>query len=63
MMRLIAIGLLAGLSLMADDGSPKGPPVVVADGTAAVPEPATIGMLGLGMAGIAFGAWRKSRKR
>lgn len=63
MKRMIAIGLLAGLSLLADDGSPKGEPDGVSDGSAAVPEPATIGMLGLGMAGIAFGAWRKRRKK
>lgn len=58
MKRLLAIGVLAALGLMAqvdgDDGSPDGSPV---------PEPATIGLMGAGIAAIGFAAWRKNRKK
>jgi hypothetical protein len=63
MKKLLLVGTLLGMSLMAADGSPKAEADNAADGSAAVPEPATIGMLGIGVGAIAFGAWRKSRKR
>ena len=33
------------------------------DGESAVPEPATIGLMGAGIAAIGFASWRKNRKR
>ena len=58
MKRLLAIGLLAALGLMAQDDSDGG-----SDGVSPVPEPATIGLMGAGIAAIGFAAWRKNRKK
>jgi len=58
MKKLLAIGVLAACSLMAqfdsNDGGQDGSPV---------PEPATIGLMGAGIAAIGFAAWRKNRKK
>ena len=64
MKKLLLVGTLLGLCLLASDGSPKGELDGTPDGAPSpVPEPATIGMLGIGVGAIAFGAWRKNRKR
>jgi len=66
MKRLLGLLLLSTAMLLAvdDDG------VVVPDGTvdgadsaSPVPEPATIGLMGAGIAAIGFAAWRKNRKK
>jgi hypothetical protein len=57
MKRLFAIGILATASLL-PLGAGTAP-----DGASAVPEPATIGLMGAGLAAFGFAAWRKNRKR
>jgi hypothetical protein len=58
MRRMLMIGLLAGVSALAQptDGDST-------DGVSPVPEPATIGLMGAGIAAIGFAAWRKNRKK
>ncbi|MBN8733723.1 MAG: PEP-CTERM sorting domain-containing protein [Acidobacteria bacterium] len=60
MKKVLLVGTLLGMCLVASDGAPKGPRD---SEPSPVPEPATIGMLGIGVGAIAFGAWRKNRKR
>jgi len=60
MKKLLAIGVLAALGLMGQDGAPDGDSD---DGGSPVPEPATIGLMGVGIAAIGFAAWRKNRKK
>lgn len=60
MKKLLAIGVLAALGLMGQDGAPDGDS---RDGGSPVPEPATIGLMGVGIAAIGFAAWRKNRKK
>ena len=59
MKKLLAIGVLAALGLMAQNDGDDGAP----DGGSPVPEPATIGLMGAGIAAIGFAAWRKNRKK
>jgi PEP-CTERM motif-containing protein len=54
--RLFAIGILATIGLFPLEAG-------TTDGTAVVPEPATIGLMGAGLAAFGFAAWRKNRKR
>ena len=57
MKKLLTIGILATVSLFASSPtSDRG------DGSA-VPEPATIGLMGAGLAAFGYAAWRKNRKR
>lgn len=58
MKKLLAIGILASMSMFAFDSDLDESP----DG-AVVPEPATIGLMGAGLAAFGFAAWRKNRKR
>ena len=58
MKRLLAIGLLASASVFGFDSDTDNEP----DG-AVFPEPATIGLIGAGLAAFGFAAWRKNRKR
>jgi hypothetical protein len=59
MKKLLMIGILGGALAMAFDGDARDSE----DGAAPVPEPATIGLMGAGIAAIGFAAWRKNRKR
>ena len=56
MKKLLAIGILATMSLFAVDSDGD------RDGSV-VPEPATIGLMGAGLAAFGFAAWRKNRRR
>ena len=58
MKKLLTIGILATVSLFGFDASPD----FDQDGSA-VPEPATIGLLGAGLAAFGYAAWRKNKKR
>jgi len=53
MKKLFAVGMLAALSLFGQDDDSASP----------VPEPATIGLMGAGLAAFGYAAWRKNRKR
>lgn len=57
MKKLLVIGILSGLSLFAQSSVPSVPP------PSAAPEPAAIALMGLGMAGIGFAAWRQKKKQ
>ncbi|MBN8733722.1 MAG: PEP-CTERM sorting domain-containing protein [Acidobacteria bacterium] len=63
MKKLLSVLVLSSAMLMAFDSQSDG----VADGSdgspSPVPEPATIGLMGAGVAAIGFAAWRKNRKR
>ena len=58
MKKTLMLVLLVGSLAMADDGR-----VDDSDNVSPVPEPATIGLMGAGVAAIGFAAWRKNRKR
>ena len=57
MKKLFAIGVLAALSVCGQDDTPDG------TGGSPVPEPATIGLMGAGLAAFGYAAWRKNKKR
>jgi len=57
MKRLLGLFLMSAALMCAIDlDNDSAPP-------AAVPEPATIGLMGAGIAAIGFAAWRKNRKK
>lgn len=57
MKRLLGLLMMSAAMLCAIDlDNDSAPP-------AAVPEPATIGLMGAGIAAIGFASWRKNRKR
>ena len=56
MKRLLAVAMFAALSLLGQPDGDDGEPV-------AAPEPATIGLMGVGLAAFGYAAWRKNRKR
>lgn len=62
MKKLLSLLVLSTALAMAFDSEPDNA-VDGSDGSAAVPEPATIGLMGAGVAAIGFAAWRKNRKR
>ena len=55
---LMLVVLVSSLALADNDGR-----IDDTDGVSPVPEPATIGLMGAGIAAIGFAAWRKNRKR
>jgi hypothetical protein len=55
MKTLVLLVVLTASSLMAQDDRDSGP--------SPVPEPATIVLMGVGLAGVGFAAWRKNRKK
>lgn len=57
MKRLLGLFLMSAAMMCATDLDNDGSP------PAAVPEPATIGLMGAGIAAIGFAAWRKNRKK
>ena len=61
MKRLLSVMLLS-TALMAFDSAPDGE-LDGSDRVSPVPEPATIGLMGAGIAAIGFAAWRKNRKK
>ncbi|MBN8733721.1 MAG: PEP-CTERM sorting domain-containing protein [Acidobacteria bacterium] len=50
---VMSAAMLWGTSADSEDGAPP----------SAVPEPATIGLMGAGIAAIGFATWRKNRKK
>lgn len=60
--KLLGLLLLGTAMLLSADSEQDGS-VDGADSSAAVPEPATIGLMGAGVAAIGFAAWRKNRKK
>ncbi len=59
MKNLLLVAILATMSAFAFDSDN----CRTCDGETVVPEPATIGLMGAGIAAIGFAAWRKNRKR
>ena len=55
---LMLLVLVSSLALADSDGR-----IDDTDEVSPVPEPATIGLMGAGIAAIGFAAWRKNRKR
>jgi hypothetical protein len=54
MKTLVLLGVLTASSAMAQDRD---------GGPSPVPEPATFALLGAGLIGVGFAAWRKNRKK
>ena len=54
-LRIVSLSLCPVFSLLAQQDADFGP--------APIPEPATIALLGLGLAGIGFASWRKNKKK
>ena len=50
---LMSAAMLCATPVDSEDGAPP----------SAVPEPATIGLMGAGIAAIGFASWRKNRKK
>lgn len=60
MKKLLVIAVLSACTMF---GLQSSSPPTVGDSTSPTPEPATIGLMAVGMAGIGYSAWRQKRKK